>query len=246
MGLETGNLISQLIDTNPTGSDDVSQGDDHLRLVKRVLKNTFPGSANQGFAKQIVATEDELNYLQGATDNIQAQLDALSGGSSSLDARVTQNEADIASNVTGIGTNQNNIFINQYDIAVLQGDTISNTNRIAANEGNIASNTSRIETIEGELQVSKVISGSFNGVTLQKLGGTGDWNIVRTPNQSVGYFDITLNRNMGSFVCVSSSSQGYSLNTRASGTKLTIATTNLINTGTPENHVETNFILYGT
>lgn len=43
MGLEVATYINQLVTTNPVGaSDPVSQGDDHLRLLKTVLKNTFP------------------------------------------------------------------------------------------------------------------------------------------------------------------------------------------------------------
>jgi microcystin-dependent protein len=42
MGLEAANYISDLIETNPTGSDPASSSDDHHRLVKKVLKQTFP------------------------------------------------------------------------------------------------------------------------------------------------------------------------------------------------------------
>lgn len=48
MGLETGTFISDLVVTNPPTSDLVSQGDDHLRLIKNVLKNTFP-TASKAF-----------------------------------------------------------------------------------------------------------------------------------------------------------------------------------------------------
>jgi len=34
--------ISDLVDTNPTGSDPRSQGDDHLRGIKYTLKQSFP------------------------------------------------------------------------------------------------------------------------------------------------------------------------------------------------------------
>lgn len=45
MGLETADFIEQLVTTNPIGNvDPVSQGDDHLRLIKSVLKNTLPGA----------------------------------------------------------------------------------------------------------------------------------------------------------------------------------------------------------
>ncbi len=42
MALESGTYLDDLVNTNPTASDNVSQGDDHLRLIKRVLKNSFP------------------------------------------------------------------------------------------------------------------------------------------------------------------------------------------------------------
>lgn len=42
MALETGTYISDLVATNPTGSDPLAFADDHLRLLKGTLKNTFP------------------------------------------------------------------------------------------------------------------------------------------------------------------------------------------------------------
>jgi len=47
MGLEAGNYISALDATNPLSSDAVSQGDDHLRLIKETIKQSLP-SVNQG------------------------------------------------------------------------------------------------------------------------------------------------------------------------------------------------------
>ena len=44
MALESATYISGLIDTNPGGSDSISQGDDHIRLIKTVLKNTLPNA----------------------------------------------------------------------------------------------------------------------------------------------------------------------------------------------------------
>jgi hypothetical protein len=68
MGLETGSTISSFITSNPTSSDPVNQGDDHLRLIKSVLKAQFPGSAGSGFAIPITATEAEINALHGFTN----------------------------------------------------------------------------------------------------------------------------------------------------------------------------------
>ena len=68
MGLETGSTIASFITSNPTSSDPVNQGDDHLRLIKSVLQAQFPGSGGLGYATAITATEAELNALHGLTN----------------------------------------------------------------------------------------------------------------------------------------------------------------------------------
>lgn len=62
MALETGTYISDLVATNPTSSDPKSQGDDHLRLIKSTLQNTFPNVKGA-----VTPTQSELNALVGAT-----------------------------------------------------------------------------------------------------------------------------------------------------------------------------------
>ena len=42
MALESATYISGLVDTNPTGSDSISQGDDHIRLIKKVVQDSLP------------------------------------------------------------------------------------------------------------------------------------------------------------------------------------------------------------
>jgi len=74
MGLEVSTTISGLVSSNPVSGDLLSNVDDHLRLIKNVLKKTFPGANGQGFTIPIVATEAELNFVKGVTSSIQAQL----------------------------------------------------------------------------------------------------------------------------------------------------------------------------
>lgn len=62
MGLEAASFISQLVSTNPTLSDAINQGDDHLRLIKAVLKAQFP---NLG-AAAMTANASALNALGSA------------------------------------------------------------------------------------------------------------------------------------------------------------------------------------
>ena len=63
MGLETASYISQLVDTNPVVGDPVGEGDDHLRLIKTVLKTQFPNLT----AAAVNSNVTELNLLDGIT-----------------------------------------------------------------------------------------------------------------------------------------------------------------------------------
>lgn len=69
MGLETGTYISDLVVTNPTSTDPKSQGDDHLRLVKATLKNTFPNITGA-----MTVSHTVLNYVATLTSNVQDQI----------------------------------------------------------------------------------------------------------------------------------------------------------------------------
>ena len=71
MGLESGTYISDLVATNPTGSDQKAQGDDHIRLIKSTVKATFPNISGA-----VTPTHTELNFVDGVTSAIQGQIDA--------------------------------------------------------------------------------------------------------------------------------------------------------------------------
>lgn len=96
MGLETGTYLDALVPTNPASTDGLAQADDHLRLIKSALKNTFPSITGAVSASHtelnavvgltsstselnvldgITATTAELNHTDGVTSNIQTQMD---------------------------------------------------------------------------------------------------------------------------------------------------------------------------
>jgi len=77
VSLETATTIAGLVITNPTTGDQVSQADDHLRLIKTVLKAQFPGAGSDGYNIPITATEVELNYVHGVTSAIQTQFNGV-------------------------------------------------------------------------------------------------------------------------------------------------------------------------
>jgi hypothetical protein len=93
MGLESATYIDDLVITNPAGADDRATADDHLRLVKSVLKTTFPtinGAVTASLAEinkldGLTASQTELNQLTSRTlasnddviDNFEAGILAL-------------------------------------------------------------------------------------------------------------------------------------------------------------------------
>lgn len=67
MGLEAFSYIAQLVPSNPVNAtDDVAQGDDHIRGLKTTLQNTFPNAD-----AAINPTVAEFNRLVGVTGPIE-------------------------------------------------------------------------------------------------------------------------------------------------------------------------------
>jgi hypothetical protein len=63
--------IDDLVSTNPAAGDNVSEGDDHIRGIKNVLKTTFPNIDGA-----VTPTDTEINYVGGVTSAIQTQIDS--------------------------------------------------------------------------------------------------------------------------------------------------------------------------
>mgnify|MGYP003679349095 FL=1 len=59
MTVESASYISQLNTSNPAASDPLSEGDDHLRLVKTVLQTQFPNLATTA----VTQTSAQMNKL---------------------------------------------------------------------------------------------------------------------------------------------------------------------------------------
>lgn len=65
MGLESGTYINSLNTSNPVSTDGIAQADDHLRLLKSTVKNSFPGITGA-----VTSSHTELNALDGFTGTV--------------------------------------------------------------------------------------------------------------------------------------------------------------------------------
>ncbi len=53
MSVETASWVTQLNSANPVVGDPVGEGDDHLRMLKTVLKNSFPSTSTTAIVPNV-------------------------------------------------------------------------------------------------------------------------------------------------------------------------------------------------
>lgn len=112
MALESGTYISDFVITNPTPGDPKSQGDDHIRLIKAVLKASLPNFAGpMPIAHDQVASKDYCNQLAFNT-----ALPAQPGGTSTYELTSINGSA---------GWQRSDIFSNAERLAQMQAAVLS-------------------------------------------------------------------------------------------------------------------------
>ena len=89
MALETGSHIDDLVATNPASSDPLHQIDEHLRLIKAVIKATFPGADRallDSVGKLLLANVPNLPASRITTGRFDVDRVAWSGSQTDYDA----------------------------------------------------------------------------------------------------------------------------------------------------------------
>jgi len=129
MGLEAGTYIDSLNSAWPLGATDPkSEGDNHLRLIKSTLLNTFANITGA-----VTASHTELNLIDGYTGTT-ADLNIISGGAA---AGITATEFQYLNGVTSAiqtqFTNKQPLDAGLTDIAAL---AVTNSNFIVGDGSN--------------------------------------------------------------------------------------------------------------
>ena len=195
MGLESGppTYISHLNSSNPTTSDDVAEGDDHLRMIKAVLKNQFSGlsgttaisasEAELNLMDGVTATTAELNILDGVTSTY-AELNILDGVTSTpaelntLDV-TTQGTSEASKVLTADSNGDVTIADGAYDFDVASHDgtnglklggtlvtaTATELNLIDGYTGTTAELNTLDVTTQGTAEASKAVTSDGSLVT---------------------------------------------------------------------------------
>lgn len=92
MALESASWITQLVATNPVVGDPVGEGDDHLRMLKTVLQNSFPSSSTSAVIPNMSGQGGKYLYTDG-TDT--SWVEAGSGLQISTTAPVSPSAGDM-------------------------------------------------------------------------------------------------------------------------------------------------------
>ena len=75
MALENGTYVNSLVPANPASTDGLAQADDHIRLIKSTLQNTFPNltgavTATQATLNNTPSTLTDLGISDGTNSQV--------------------------------------------------------------------------------------------------------------------------------------------------------------------------------
>lgn len=160
MTIETALYPNQLNATLPPQSDIVREGAGHLRLLKTVVKTTFP---NLGGAWN--ATQTEANYIVGVTSPIQAQINSKGAiaGQTWTGAHVFSGSATLPA-ATTIGA------VTAAELAHLSGVTSPIQTQFAAKASLSGATYTGAHNYSGASSVTLPAATSIGSITATELG----------------------------------------------------------------------------
>ena len=180
MGLETASYISELVAANPTATDPISQGDDHLRLIKSVLQTQFSGLSG---TTAVTSSGAELNILDGVTATYAElnYLDITTLGTSADSKALTQS----AGGVVTVGATSGDQVLN-----IASHDLVDGGLKLAGTL--VTSSATELNLLDGKTVVGDAVlasdqswSGSQRGTPSTVTNGTLDLdtanNFLYTP-----------------------------------------------------------------
>ncbi len=149
MGLESASYIDELNSSNPTATDPVSQGDDHLRLIKSVLKTSFP---SVDIAVNAIHASDSA-----PAESITAGLIWFDTSANLLKIRNEANDAWVTLAVSPVTSNSVDVNAGTVDGAIIGGSSaaaITGTTVVANTSVNIAGDGATVTGIKDEDDMS--------------------------------------------------------------------------------------------
>ena len=178
MALETGDYVADLVITNPLGSDAKSLGDDHLRLCKKVLRESFAGftsailvsGTDGGAANTYTLTPTTALIAYGAKMLVEFTPAATNTGASTL-------------NISALGAK--NIY-SVAGAALAAGDLVSGCYYLAVYDGTQFRLLSTTKNYVDQLAFSAALPSQTgnSGKLVTTDGSASSWTAVKTINSA--------------------------------------------------------------
>lgn len=209
MSLETATYISSLVVSNPDGGDQRSSSDDHLRLIKAVLKRTFPLMDGA-----VSLSSTQVMYLNDLSASVQLQLNTLRDGPATANYAVAARFANSASlalyaNSASVASNIGSIPAARVpDLNATNAFTAAEALRLTNNSAFISfyntsgsSRTGYIQMIAGgtsfiNVEQNQALSILTNGTTRVTIGADGT---VSIPGAIIGTISNATNATNATF-----------------------------------------------
>lgn len=191
MALETGTFISDLVATNPVGSDPLAFADDHLRLIKATVKNTFPNVTGA-----VTKTQAQINDgLEKSGGTMTGPLVLAGAPTASLQAATKAYVDSVDSALTTtVGTKADKATAITAGAGLTGGGDLSTSRSLAIADAGVT--TAKIA--DGAVTASKIASGAIpsiaTGAGAVSNGGTFTVNLGNSGTaliQVQGYFVAT-------------------------------------------------------
>lgn len=101
MALENGTYVNSLVTSNPAATDGIAQADDHIRLIKSTIKNTFPNLTGA-----VTATQADLNNPPSTLTDL-----GITDGSASGQVLTTDGSGNFSFTTLPAGTTDTNYYV---------------------------------------------------------------------------------------------------------------------------------------
>lgn len=198
MGLETSTYVDGLNIANPAATDGLAQADDHIRLIKTVLKNTFPNltgavTATQANLNNTTAIPSTLTDL-GITDGSNGMVLSTDGSGNFSFIALPAGTTDTNYYVTGGSFSGTTLTLQRSGLSSISisgfPQAITDNSQIGNGAGYITSapapTTSQVGSATAGMQAGDVGSYAFlkqvSGAVNQTVAGTSMYYSNSTSN----------------------------------------------------------------